>query len=420
MKNGLVLVFAIFSLVSCKTAKLKPQLTEDHSMVGVYIKDTKTGKVICAHNEGKNFVPASNTKIITLYTGLKALGDSIPAFKYFRRNDSLFVLGTGDPTLLHPDFAESKALELLKTAKTVIISDQNFAQNSYGVGWAWDDYADYYQAEISPLPVYGNVLRASLKEGFLNVSPGYFANAIKDGSSPNGNLQRNQWDNTFFANKKANRGARFSQEIPFKTSIQLTASLLSGAIGRSVDYKDFEITEPLKTAFSHPVDTVFRKMMQQSDNLLAEQLLLLAGGQYSDTISSSRSIENLSKWFLQDAEVEYKWRDGSGLSRYNLFSPKMMVGVLDKLYKEFPEERVFSLMSIGGKAGTLRNKYKAETPYVFAKTGSMGGVYNESGYIITKKGRVLTYSVMRNNFAGTVASNGQKTMELMQWVRENY
>lgn len=386
--------------------------------MGLLVTDVKTGEVLLSYNDKKAFVPASNTKILTLYSCLSVLGDSIPAFKYFNRNDTLFVLGTGDPTLLHPDFPESTALKVLKKAKAIVASNQNQQLSHYGVGWAWDDYNDYYQTELSAFPIYGNVVRVKSEGNDIKLSPDFFNSKLKDSSTNTGNVIRDQWQNTFRYDKNARRKAGFNQEIPFKSDYDLTAKLLSEAIGVSVSSRHFEITQPLKTAFSLPVDTVLRKMMQQSDNMLAEQLLLLAGGTFTDTVSTDKSIRYLKNNLLEEVKETYKWVDGSGLSRYNLFSPAIMVYVLNKMYKEFPQERVFSLMSVGGKAGTLRNKYKSEQPYVFAKTGSMSGVYNESGYIIAKSGRVLTYSIMRNNFTGSIAENGAKTMELVNKVRD--
>lgn len=420
MKNLYLLVIGLLFLSSCKTSKIKKniQLQDYEHHVGVLLTDTKTGEILFSHNEKKAFVPASNTKILSLYASLETLGDSIPAFKYFVRNDTTFVLGTGDPTLLHPDFDEGAAIKILKNAKVLVISDQNEMLNPYGAGWAWDDYNDYYQAEISALPIYGNVVRASVSGSRIDLRPDYFNTYLKDSVFNANNVVRDEHKNIFRYDK--NKVSRAKQEIPFKTSFDLTAKLLSEAIGVPVVNKHFEVNRPFQIAYSHPVDTVLRKMMQQSDNLLAEQLLLLAGGTFTDTVSVEISIKHLSKKLLSSIESPYRWRDGSGLSRYNLFSPQLMVSVLNQMYSTYPQERLFSLMSIGGKAGTLRNKYKSDVPYIFAKTGSMGGVYNESGYMIAKSGRLLTYSVMRNNFTGTVAENGAKTMQLVSWLREKY
>lgn len=420
MKNLYLMFCGLVILTSCKTSKIAKKLSEQDAEQynGVHITDTKTGEILFSHNGHKTFVPASNTKILTLYSCLSVLGDSIPAFKYFTKNDTLFLLGTGDPTFLHPDFPESAALKVLKKAKAIVISDQNQQQNHYGIGWAWDDYNDYYQTELSALPIYGNVVRVKSDESGIKLSPDFFNSKLQDTIVNSRNVIRDEWENTFRYDKNVPRNIGFNQEIPFKTGYDLTAKLLSDAVGVPVENRRFEINQPLNIAYSMPIDTVLRKMMQQSDNMLAEQLLLLAGGSFTDTVSTDKSIKHLKSHILGDVKESYKWIDGSGLSRYNLFSPAIMVHVLNKMYKEFPQERVFSLMSIGGKAGTLRNKYKSEIPYVFAKTGSMSGVYNESGYIIAKSGRMLTYSIMKNNFTGSVAENGAKTMEFMNKVRD--
>lgn len=422
MKNLILLTLFVAVLSACTTSRTTKEVVKSGNTLftGVAITDTRTGEKLYSYNADKPFVPASNTKILTLFSCLETLGDSIPAFKYFKRNDTLFVLGTADPTLLHPDFPESQALKILKSAKVIVISDQNWAQDHYGAGWAWNDYNEYYQAELSSLPVYGNVLRVTNSASGINVLPVFFNRYFKDTTLSTNRVVRNEWENTYYYDKNKTRSLEYNQEIPFKTSINLTAEMLSETLKIPVNAQPFKIEIPIKTAFSQPVDTVLRKMMQQSDNLLAEQLLLLAGGKFTDTISTRRSIDNLSKLLFSDVTESYRWRDGSGLSRYNLFSPEFMVLLLNKMYRKYPEERLFSLMSVGGKAGTLRNKYKSEIPYVFAKTGSLGGVYNESGYIIAKSGRVLTYSVMKNNFTDTIAENGKKTMEFMAWVRDKY
>jgi len=421
VKNYLILVTAIIFLSSCHTGKLTRAVNSGDPALftGVMVTDAHTGKTLFSQYGEKPFVPASNTKILTLYACLSTLGDSIPAFRYFSRHDTLFLLGTGDPTLLHPDFPESAALPLLKGAKVIVVSDQNLQQTPYGTGWAWDDYNDYYQAELSSLPVFGHVVRAAVQNGNLTLRPGYFP--LKDSLLTTGNVIREQGKNEFYYNPAAKRTSSFQQEIPFRTGFDLTARLLADTLKVPVIHRPFEITQPLKTAYSQPLDTVLRKMMQQSDNFLAEQLLLLAGSTLSDTISTAVSIRHLSQVILNDVGQPYRWRDGSGLSRYNLFSPRIMVHVLNKMYHSCPQERLFSLLSVGGKAGTLRNKYKTyATPYVFAKTGSMGGVYNESGFLVSRSGRLLTYSVMKNNFTNAVGDNGRKTMELVEAIRDRY
>ena len=184
--------------------------------------------------------------------------------------------------------------------------------------------------------------------------------------------------------------------------------------------KHFKIDSSFKTLYSFPVDTVYRRMMKISDNMLAEHLLLLAGGKFSDTISSSKSIQNIQKAYFSEMPQQFKWIDGSGLSRYNLFTPESLVFLLEKMLKDYSQERIFSLMAIGGQTGTLNSVYKSPKPFVFAKSGSMSGVYNLSGYLITEKGKLLIFSIMNNNFTGSISKYRNLTSEIIQEIYEKY
>lgn len=169
MKNLIITSLLIYSLslFSCINQKRIYSNTEifkqkidtsalfQNSHVGIYIYDPISKEKIYSKNEDKYFVPASNTKILTLYACLKTLGDSIPALKYFEKEDTLFILGTSDPTFLHPDFPLSQTFAFLKNSKskTIAFSAENFKNEPFGLGWSWDDYNDYYQPEISAFPM---------------------------------------------------------------------------------------------------------------------------------------------------------------------------------------------------------------------------------------------------------------------------
>ena len=81
---------------------------------GFMVYDPENRKVLYEHNSQKYFIPASNIKLLTFYTGLKVLGDSVPALQYTVNNDSLFFKGTGDPSFFHQEFPYSKVFEFLE------------------------------------------------------------------------------------------------------------------------------------------------------------------------------------------------------------------------------------------------------------------------------------------------------------------
>lgn len=431
MKSLLSFTFLVIFAFSCVTQKVKVSKIdhwidstqiENNSFVGIKIFDPKTQEVIFSKNEKKYFVPASNTKILSLYASLKNLGDSIPALKFALKNDSLFISGTADPTFLHPDLSKSKVYDFLKnsTAKTIVFSNANFRNEVFGSGWAWDDYNDYYQVELGPFPIYGNIVRFKKSHNTLAINPPMFADSLFSSQNSFSEIKRKINENIFYTNTKIGQKIEFEQDIPYKTSSDLLQKILSDTLKKEVTIGSFMPDKTFKTLYSLPVDTVYRRMMQVSDNMLAEQLLLLSGGKYSDTISTSLSIKNLQKNLFNDIPQKFNWVDGSGLSRYNLVTPESLVFLLDRMLKEFPKDRLLSLMPIGGQAGTLKNTYKASVPFVFAKTGTLSGVYNQSGYIITKSGRLLIFSFMNNNFTGSASKVRTKTSEIIALLHENY
>jgi serine-type D-Ala-D-Ala carboxypeptidase/endopeptidase (penicillin-binding protein 4) len=431
MKSLIRFSFLAFISLSCITQKPKTSAVqkwletselENNGFVGIKIFDPKTQEVIFAKNENRYFVPASNIKILSLYASLKNIGDSIPALKYALKNDSLFVSGTADPTFLHPDLPSSKTFDFLKNspAKTIVFSDANFKNEVFGPGWAWDDYNDYYQTELSSLPIYGNIVRFKKTNNELSISPLIFSDSLFSSQNSFLEIKRNIDGNAFYTTPKTIQKSDFEQDIPFKTSFSLLRKLLSDTLKKEVTRKYFMPNKEFKTLYSLPVDTVLRRMMQISDNMLAEQLLLLSGAKYSDTISTSLTIKNIQKDLMANIPQKFNWVDGSGLSRYNLVTPEGLVFLLDAMLKEFPKNRLFSLMSIGGQVGTLKNAYKSDVPFVFAKTGSLSGVYNQSGYLITKSGRLLIFSFMNNNFVGSATKVRVKTSEIVTFLHENY
>ncbi len=131
--------------------------------VGISIFDPAKGKYLYEHQGNKYFVPASNTKLFTCYAAMKYLGDSLIGAKYLTHDDGIFVLATGDPTFLHPDFQKQPLYKLLTNSSVQKVQIATpFKSNPLGKGWAWDDYEESYMAERDPFPMFGNVATITL------------------------------------------------------------------------------------------------------------------------------------------------------------------------------------------------------------------------------------------------------------------
>jgi D-alanyl-D-alanine carboxypeptidase/D-alanyl-D-alanine-endopeptidase (penicillin-binding protein 4) len=433
LRSFILLIAVVAINASCKvSSKISSQKTipewiktslKDYPnrTLGVMVYNPSTKKSVLEYNSDKNFVPASNIKIYTLYSAIKNLDDSLVAIKYNIKNDTLNILATGDPTLLHPDFNKTPVIDFIKNsnAKIIRLNNSNFEGPSLGAGWAWDDYNDNYQAEISAWPIYGNIVRINSENYNTKINPKYFNRnfSFKDGDLKY--IKREYASNIFYYTQ--NLPATFSQDIPFKTSDQIIVDLLSDTLKKPILLSKDKPISYEKNIKSINVDTVYKRMMYVSDNMLAEQLMLMIGGKFSDTLSTQIGIKYTISKDLADLPQPIKWVDGSGLSRYNLTTPANTVKVLENLYTELNQKRLFSLFPAGGKNGTMKKYYNDSIePYVYAKSGSLSGVYNQSGYVYTKSGKWLIFSIMNNNFIESSGDIGLETSKIVKSIRDAF
>lgn len=422
MKKFLLILLVCHVLVSCSLSKHR-QLQKQSSIIwndtvfknqflGLLVYDPIKKDTVVSYNSHKYFLPASNTKIVTLYTALQALPDKIPSLKYLERADTLFIQGTGDPTLLHPYFNDSTAISFLKNYKNIALHLNNFDSQAYGPGWAWEDFEFYFQPERNSFPMYGNVVTLS-KTNALQVSPSYFKNKVREVGYPK---RREQHANVFYLNPLR----KDTLETPFIVDSLLTKTLLEELLAKKISITPKFPEGQKSILYSVPSDSVYKRMMEVSDNFLAEQLLILASSMLSDTLSVEKAQKHILKNQLVDLMEPPRWVDGSGLSRYNLFSPTSFVQILEKMYREQPKERLFNLMPIRGRLPVDQGITEVGIPYLYAKSGSFGNNYSLSGYLLTNSGKVLIFSFMNNHYKAATADIRKKMYELFENIRDNY
>lgn len=429
MKHRFLIFASIILCWSCspiskkaldKTFRTTDEKFQDH--VGFALYDLEKKKSVYTYNADRYFTPASNTKIFTLFSCLSLLGDSIPALKYVEKQDSLIFWGTGDPSFFYREvYNNDRVYSFLKqSALPLYFSDDNFETTNFGSGWAWDDYNDYYSAERSPFPIYGNIMSLEASGKKVSVQPPYLKNYVKLGASSSKAKVIRRLESNEFTFHPGYVQKKFKADVPFKVDPELTTNLLSDTLKKIVRYVQTPISKSARTVYSLPVDSVYRVMMQESDNFLAEQLLLICSQVVSDTLQPEIAIRYIKKNFLHDLADEPSWVDGSGLSRYNLFTPRSIVQLWEKIYDRLPRERLFALLATGGKSGTIKNWYNGDPPYIFGKTGSLSNNHCLSGYLVTKKGKTLIFSFMNNNFTASISDVRRDMEKILRSIYETY
>ena len=398
--------------------KKSPILSQQHT--GVSLQKAGEEKTLAAYNEKQYFNPASNTKLFSFYAGISALGDSIPGLEYLEWGELLLIRGTGDPSLLHPDLPHSRVYDFLKGRKEQIFyTPVNFENKRFGPGWAWDDYNDYYQPEITPMPIYGNIARFSGQASQrFSVSPKRWGQFLVKDTVTSG-IVRDEFQNVFHHSQLVIPEG-LNQDLPIRMSDQLFVELLSDTLKKDIKTIQIPLNIELQKVYSIPSDSLYTLMMQVSDNMLAEQLMLLYASANGLPLNTEKAIEHAIANHLSDLPDKPIWKDGSGLSRYNLFTPRSIVALLQKTYKKVPGERLFAIFPAGGKSGTIKNSFKSEKPFIFAKTGSMSNTYNLSGYLLTKKGKTLVFSFMNNNFTGPTSEVRKEVERILTGIHEKF
>ena len=417
--------------------------------VGITVYEPATGRYWYNYQGDKYFVPASNVKIPTCYAAMKYLGDSLVGLEYgipeekYSQNNLFIIRPAGDPTFLHRDYTDHPAFaylqqKILQEGRKPVFMIDTVSVERWGSGWSWNDYDAAYMAERSSMPIFGNTVRIALRDSAdryldhpslpgeklprpFHTGSGYFDSIVNARlipelarpAEPFISISRDIDENRFFMNKGT---SPFNQLVmPFVTrDIETAIDILQDSLKtkfefviptsnkdrffRDVENGDIEyiMIKEWKKLYSHPLDSLLKPMMHRSDNFFAEQSLLMASHEKLRLMNERRIIDTLLHTELKDLPQRPRWVDGSGLSRYNLFSPQDFVYILNKMQKEFGMERIRNIFP-GANEGTLSNYYVGSEGRLFAKTGTLSGVVAISGFLTTNKNKELIFSVLVNN-----------------------
>jgi D-alanyl-D-alanine carboxypeptidase/D-alanyl-D-alanine-endopeptidase (penicillin-binding protein 4) len=334
-----------------------------------------------------------------------------------------------------------------------VIRYGSWRDRRWGNGWAWNDYQESYMVERSALPLYGNLVK------FFDIDDStraVFGSPKKPvyRSFPKMFSQEEFWQNKQFLvdrdftfdpkkdtpisiiaarnidDNKFHLAFRFDrskiQELPFATTPATIDKLLGDTLQKKIwnenqyftGHEHLNIKEA-KTIYSQPVDSLFKPMMHRSDNFFAEQTLLMASNEKLGYMSDRDMIDTVLKTDLKDIPQKPKWVDGSGLSRYNLFTPQSFVYILDKMKTDFGWNRMKNILPTGGE-GTISSYYKKDAGFIFAKTGTLSNNCALSGYLITKKNKVLVFSVLANNYQTSATPVRRAVEKFLQYIRDKY
>ncbi|MFN8255428.1 MAG: D-alanyl-D-alanine carboxypeptidase/D-alanyl-D-alanine-endopeptidase [Bacteroidales bacterium] len=449
-----------------------------NASIGFVAKDIKTGATIASLNPDLSLMPASTLKVVTTATALEILGRNYrfsTSLEYSGKidtvknvlNGNLYIKGGGDPTLGSMHFDKEKKYEFLNTWTNAIIKAGIDSVNGSVIAdvsrygneiacpkWLWEEVGNYYGAgaiglsafdnlyeihfsspskpdsltkviytlpEIKGLEIHNEVKSSNINEdrAYVYGSPYQYLHEIR------GTIPKNRNDFTIKGAMPdpplflANYFVEKLQIRNIKINGKATTSRLLGLVN---NYK----TEERKTLFSTyspELEEIIYQTNKKSINLFAEHLLIEIGyavnkvGNYDSGLSA---VINFWQQKGMDTDGFYIY-DGSGLSRSDAVTANQMVFILTFMKKKSRNfEAFYNSLPIAGKSGTITSigKNTAADGNLRAKSGSIDRVRAYSGYVTTKSGRELAFSINISNYNCSDSECRNKLEELMVALAE--
>ena len=384
-----------------------PQLEQAHLAVSVVQLNEMKPKA--SYQDQHYMTPASNTKLLTFLAAVQQF-DSLPAL-YYREQDSLLHFkATGYPLLFHPFYPDTSLAAFFEQKKVWKYHPPISKMKPQGPGWSWDDYGYYYAAERSPFPIFGNVIQAFGAPTSLQWVPQAFEKQlVVDSLGPN--LKREKFKNQFRYNPEAWK-AQDTLYRPFITSDTLFVRLLEQQIRQPVKMEEQPLELPWEVLYTHREELLYKAVLQDSDNGIAEALLALISQNRFEQMDIEKIIDTLQTQWSTWLPDPLEWVDGSGISRYNMVTPRTLIAVLKKIHQTVGWQKIQTYFPKSGVSGTL-------TAYpnlinVYAKTGTLRHNHNLSGYWESPKGNKYAFSIMVNHYTVSTREIRQGITELLQ------
>jgi D-alanyl-D-alanine carboxypeptidase/D-alanyl-D-alanine-endopeptidase (penicillin-binding protein 4) len=183
--------------------------------------------------------------------------------------------------------------------------------------------------------------------------------------------------------------------------------------GPAVDFDDVAMElatsgprEPprvIVSTMSPPLREIAIVLMKVSQNLYAETLLKATGSARGGlgTVAAGQNVvrQVMTAWGVP--ADSYVAVDGSGLSRYNYIAAETLTTVLAHMYGDARHrDALMATLPIAGKDGTLSARLRRTNAEgnAIAKTGSISNARSLSGFVRTRDGEMVVFSILANDF----------------------
>lgn len=415
-----------------------------NAAVGISVKQVKDGKVLAAYHPQTALTPASVTKLFPTLFALKQKGAAYtyktPVYYTGTLENGILkgdivVEASGDPCLQSRYFPHHQLTGPLMAAieKAGIRKIQGKirvagAKAGYAIPgtWPWEDISNYYAALSLPFNYRDNTCILNFRSGkagdtahLVSVTPVIPGLRIENHVVASANGGDNAWiyggpysgvwmvEGSIPQNR-----ASFQVKGAMHRPAEAFVNELSGELkkkGIPVDSENSGATGKtlLLTLVSPSLQEIVFHTNKSSVNLFAESL----GALVAPEDWAGKAVEFLKGMNVVPEGMTLK--DACGLSPFNAVPAQVFTDLLIYAYKNTGEPFLSSLPVAGADGGL--DGYCLNMPQLKhnlkAKTGSMTGVRCLSGYLKTRTGEQLAFTLLINHYTCT-------TSQLQQVVRK--
>ncbi len=430
-----------------------------HAQVALYAKYLDADKPLLDVHSAYALAPASGLKLLITSAALELLGAD---YRFSTRlyysgsvdkkgvlQGNVYIRGGGDPTLGSDLVAGSPGLDSLmniwidairqsgiRQINGKLIADaQLFEPQTIPDNWVWVDLGNYYGAGVSALTIHDNLYRLYFKPGeepgdpaeIMGTQPHIpglvFQNRMRSGpkgSGDNGYIFRAPkcfqaetrgtipaGVDSFSIKGSLPKPALFTARY-LKKKLQSAGIHIRKAAEQTEQAVDYPTLTLLHTTQSPPLADIIYMLNKRSVNLYAEMLLRALPVARGKQGSLEAGLNILKDFFeaKQIADKGYQQEDGSGLSRNNHLTPRMMVRLLEYMHHSPNFEYFYHSLAVAGNPqdpGYFRTFGKGTllANNCRIKSGLIQDVRSFSGYLRDSRGKLILYSFLVNNFNGS-------------------
>jgi serine-type D-Ala-D-Ala carboxypeptidase/endopeptidase (penicillin-binding protein 4) len=465
------------SRLKAEIEKLKADRDMAHAGWSLCVMNTKKDSVLAEYNSTTSLVPASTLKILTTGAALSILGkDFVFSTKIMYDGvfdtvsgllkGNLYIVGGGDPSLESEYFRDKKdslstlekwavilkAKGLKKVEGNVIGDAEIFENNMTPAQWIWADMGNYFGAGASGLSYRDNKYTVYFRSGAPGTNTSIektvppieglqLANHVRSGGSgDNAFIFGSQYSNyrmaegTIPANKNRYEVEGAVPDPPllcaqsFKIALENIDVKITGtcttvrALKESNQYAE-SVRKIIHTHYSPTLDKIVYWTNMKSLNLYAEHLLKYIAYYKSGYGTDTGGTDVVTAfWKSKGVDVSGLYmNDGCGLARANVITTRALTGILNVIAREKNFTFFYNSLPVAGKSGSLGGLCEGTCAEnnLRAKSGYITRARSYAGYVKSKKGEQLSFTVIANNYDCSAAEMKRKLEKLLVAIAES-